>query len=351
MTLSPPIDWYVDILGTGCIAGVAADDEFDQVAAALAARFGDDPGENEDDHQLLRDYGLVEAYWQRASQRAPWRGTGFMVQAHRLDLPPDTAPPAYAAIAAAARNLDVDLVAVERTYDDGYDEIVAPVTGVSLSVMREPQEHVLSVPVGTIAKIYVPGHRLAGAGPGPMPEEAWRALRRSTKALAVANDAGRRCWLNRRAEDGPDWWDLRLWGAESAWRSGALPAAAAADLTSWLLDRADERGVFAPPDAACRRARLTADIVDQHFDEQVLDPAVVADAARGCLDALPLTPARAAALPANWRDRTPAQRADARLTRVLTRLAAMLAPDAAPLDQWTALRSGLSGTSDHGENT
>ncbi|GHJ49935.1 hypothetical protein Cs7R123_72770 [Catellatospora sp. TT07R-123] len=348
MTLSPPIDWYVDILGTGCVAAVAPDDDFADVTAALAARYGADPGENEDEYGLLRDYGLVEAYWQRPSRRAPWRGTGFMVQTHRLDCPPDTAPPPFAAIEAAVRALGVELTAVPRRHEDGCADLVAP-NGVNLLVQREPQED--AQPVGTVVKIHVPPHRAARTTLGPLPEADWQALRQSTKALAAEGDPDRRRWLDRHAQDDPAWWDRRLWGVESAWLSGALAPGAAAELAYWLLDRADERTVFPHADAVLRRARLAADLISHHFGEQVVDPAVVADTARRCVEVLPLTPVQAAALPASWRDRTPSQRADARLARVLLGLAAELAPGAAHLDQWTVLRSGLSGTSDHGENT
>ncbi|MEV6826898.1 hypothetical protein [Amycolatopsis sp. NPDC051102] len=50
----------------------------------MAELLGDDYGDNPSKHSLGRDHGLVEFFWERGSGRAPWVGTHFSIQAHRL---------------------------------------------------------------------------------------------------------------------------------------------------------------------------------------------------------------------------------------------------------------------------
>ncbi|WP_155372007.1 hypothetical protein [Catellatospora vulcania] len=356
----PPADWYVDVLGTGCIAGVHPDDDPDEVTARLVEHLGE-YAENRNGDSLWYDFGLVEAHWQRSSRFAPWQGLFFMVQTHRLDLPPHSTPPSFAEIERRAGVLGIEFVDVPRSYDDGYRDVSAVGTGVSLLVMREPQEYTLSVPIGAIAKISVPEQTSYRDPLGAMPSGRWDSLRQSMKALLAMDESQRRRWLESHADGdaarSPDgkaggdvvWWRerLRVAGSLVTIRPGPGPASPETlALVLWLFDRAAERVVFAPAVAAHMRASLLVELADR--DPTVgAGSAAATDAARRCLSALPLTAAEARALPPSWRDRTPAERDAARLTRALTRLAWRLSPTdgdlAAEAASWDGLRRVLSG--------
>ncbi|MFD0689529.1 hypothetical protein [Actinomadura fibrosa] len=70
-----------DVVTEGTVLGADRTRTPDEVTRVL----GPDFGENRRDDVMWRDYGLVEFFWERRSRHAPWTGTHFSVQVHRLD--------------------------------------------------------------------------------------------------------------------------------------------------------------------------------------------------------------------------------------------------------------------------
>ncbi|WP_371614278.1 hypothetical protein [Streptomyces sp. NBC_00454] len=72
--------FYVDVVTAGTVLGVGPADSPDRVTEVLGADFG----ENTSDQGMVRDYGLVEFYWDRACADDPWSGHHYTLQVHRL---------------------------------------------------------------------------------------------------------------------------------------------------------------------------------------------------------------------------------------------------------------------------
>jgi hypothetical protein len=72
------IDFYVDVVCRENVLGVGVGGSLDSFAAAL----GDDCVDDERKGRLRRDYGILEAFFERTS--GAWRCVGLTVQIHRL---------------------------------------------------------------------------------------------------------------------------------------------------------------------------------------------------------------------------------------------------------------------------
>ncbi|WP_197084830.1 hypothetical protein [Saccharothrix sp. ST-888] len=73
--------FYMDVVATGTVLGARPTDSPDRVTAILGPDFGEAVL---DDHNMVRDYGLTEFFWDRASADHPWSGHHFTLQVHRL---------------------------------------------------------------------------------------------------------------------------------------------------------------------------------------------------------------------------------------------------------------------------
>ncbi|MEU1486372.1 hypothetical protein [Streptomyces sp. NPDC005752] len=73
--------FYVHTVTTGTVLGLRPDDPPGRVAAVLGTDFAENTF---DEWAMLRDHGLAEFHFHRASARAPWAGHHFSLQVHRL---------------------------------------------------------------------------------------------------------------------------------------------------------------------------------------------------------------------------------------------------------------------------
>jgi hypothetical protein len=73
--------FYLDVVTTGTVLGARPTDSPERVAELLGPDFGEFAY---DDHNMGRDYGLTEFFWDRARPDDPRSGHHFSLQVHRL---------------------------------------------------------------------------------------------------------------------------------------------------------------------------------------------------------------------------------------------------------------------------
>ncbi|MER6050578.1 hypothetical protein ABT168_24575 [Streptomyces sp. NPDC001793] len=73
--------FYVDVVTTGTVLGAKPTDSPDRVTTILGTDFAEN---SLDDHNMWRDYGMVEFFWIRESPDHPWEGHHFTLHVHRL---------------------------------------------------------------------------------------------------------------------------------------------------------------------------------------------------------------------------------------------------------------------------
>src|SRR3954469_2631206 len=79
------VELALELLATGRIRGVSPDHQPDELERLLGRPFSE--GILTFSGSLLRDWGLLEAYYEREHEGAPWRGTLLMGQLHRMPKP------------------------------------------------------------------------------------------------------------------------------------------------------------------------------------------------------------------------------------------------------------------------
>ncbi|BCJ48260.1 hypothetical protein GCM10010168_26200 [Actinoplanes ianthinogenes] len=301
----------LELLATGRVRGVAPGHR----PAELEQRIGPpgDEGILDFSGNLLRDWGLLEAYYEREHRGAPWHGTLLMGQLHRMPKPLKWRP-----IAHELRRL-------------GYQIVPEPQPGLEDRYFRVAESGSQAVvngrdtgrrwPRGHLAKISAADWLALG---GPFDRAAFHAVHRSVYA-AVVNQA------TRRSKPGAEW--FRMAHAAVHTVAGEHPSYAdeAAAFHDWLL------GQEAPVpeiELALMVARCAADTpLGRPSPDRLI---------RRCLAVLPLTREAARALPTAWRELTPADVRRSKLTRALLAAANQLATPDIP----AGLRAELSGWAD-----
>ncbi|GIE31037.1 hypothetical protein Ait01nite_040820 [Actinoplanes italicus] len=237
-------------------------------------------------HGMVRDWGLFEAHFTRWTPVQPWRCQFFMVQAHRMGKPPRWKR--------LLRELDGFELAPGSYTVPGSDYVRITASG---------SEACIDTDTGRVVKISVPATPpLTSADPPP------QHLRRQVRDIATAPEGAWSAWLERRP---PGEWTHHLAVLFNLHRDDPARRDTWTAFGLWLLRQV--------------AGRTAADEWAWRWSEFVLDrpgTVPVGDVARVCLAALPMTPGEAAALPADWRSRTPETIRRSRMTLALLRFAA-----------------------------
>lgn len=254
-------------------------------------------------HAMVRDWGLFEAHF--VGRRCEF----FIIQAHRMKKPPKWRPfqKRIAAYGLAPGSYQVP--------GSEYHRVVASDAQICVDTDS-----------GRIMKISLPA-----TPPLPWPDAPFpRDLPRKVRALAVGPRSAWDGWLDRQPVEQWVWALATLFNLHRD-EPARRPAWAAFGL--WMLDRA--RAVWPADEWAWHFSRFA-------FDHPGAVPA--GTVAPICLAALPLSREAAAALPRDWRARTPDEIRQSRMTLALLRNAALDVPPPTPLPEsaaWRPLERGL----------
>ena len=319
------IELCLEALATGCVYGVSANHDPDILATGTSFA----QNSNGDRH-MWRDWGLFEAHFSRWRAGTPWNCDFLMVQAHRIKKPPK-----LSSLRQELHRYGHELAEPARSMA-GADYLTVPSSGSEACVGRDGDKY-----EGRLMKIS------ATATP-PFAGRSYPRARTSPEYRAALQDiAGAPfqswdAWLDQHPWSPDDWvWHLGL--LHTLHRDEPTRRETWAAFGRWLLDQARARSIWPAAEWTWRWADF---ILDRRTDppgptsedhDRPADPIAPGDVARECLAAVPMTPAEAAALPAEWRALTPEDVRRSRTTTALLRLAAAdVAPAAPPpaLAEW-----------------
>ncbi|MGI8329828.1 hypothetical protein ACRYCC_07665 [Actinomadura scrupuli] len=285
------LEFVIDVVVRGAVLSADQTSSLEDVDRILGAA----PAVNRGKGRMWRDYGLVDFFWERSPGRAPWRGTHFTVQLHRLT---STGPEVAAApirerygplqaslplvdLQAALMDLGVDLVELPST-NEGYREYWQPDSAVHILVADGEVDRIIAPLRAETAASMVKGF--------PIDQQRIRHLLQASEQQRLA-------WISRHqpgAQDAANWW-LRLFlQIEHAIHSRAGTRVDATRLYLWAVRRAQEEGAFAADETAIRVAAVTSSLRARNYASEVIEVLPTSDqVVRDCLDALPITLAQA----------------------------------------------------------
>lgn len=270
---SPDVDFLADVVITGTVRGAHADCSPEEVEALL----GDDHVKVRAKRRLTLGYDLVEFFWQRHGHGDPWQGTHFTVQAHRFEEPP---------------HVD-ELCAVLR--ERGFPVTELPPNGLGSRRFERADSRVGVVAderTGKVLAISAPRGPGTATGRGMWPEQSGK---QALRHLLYASDEERRRWVSRRRpRDGTaaDWWLTLSCLCEVQVRDRAGTRAEWARLLFWLIRCGEETGDLDRAETAERLARKATELRVRGLADEVAETLPTADdLVRGCLEAMPASPA------------------------------------------------------------
>lgn len=289
-----PIEFYADIVNYGQVLGLDWTYSPDEVEQKLGMDFG----ENRQARQLVRDYGIVEFYWDRHDAAQPWQGNHFSVHLHRL------ARGTTQAGFPEARRIPFDLLR-ERLAVDGalLVEVAQPSddvrgywqpesTALVLVIADEPPE---GMAPGDVYAIVLPHYAMAvSAGISSDEQRVRQQAVDQMRHLLTLDPQARSQWLRRRSQvgetDETTWWLQQFVLVDHRTRQQSASRAAWVELRLWLLNEARAVGVFDAYETAQRTAIFVGGL---HFQAMADGLAAILPSAdslvRACLDAMPVT--------------------------------------------------------------
>jgi hypothetical protein len=296
------IELALELLATGRVRGVPPDHD----PARLKAAIGSPDSERTLDagFAIVRDFGLLETHYSRASPQLPWRGHLFMGQLRLLKKPLK-----WKVLGPELRRL-------------GYDVIrrPGPDLGADYYEVTESSSTALIFKGNASSRLWGHIYSVSSAAEPRMPANThdFNAVHRTVYAATGQDSSSWPGWLAQHG--GPDPNQLRT--AERAvyvvLREHPSRAVEGVAFHAYLLDQAAP--IWPADEWAYRFARFAA----EHRD---LPGVPTADTvASRCLAALPMDRSAAARLPTDWRAIAPADVRASKMTRALLRYACDGAP-------------------------
>jgi hypothetical protein len=313
------IELALELLATGRVRGVPPDHQPAELERLLGRPFRE--GILNFSGNLLRDWGLLEAYYEREHEAAPWRGALLMSQLHRM-----RKPLKWKVIARELRRLGYEVTPVAQpTLEDHYFRVCE--SGALAVVNGEGT--VPGWPRGHIAKIsssdWLP------LGPPPATYE-FNAVHRAIYAATAEPERSWAGWLaTQQPKLHPEWFRLAHAAVHAVVREHPERIHDATALHDWLLGQAEAAHVWSDTEQVLLSARCAGGTA---FDPLPARPGTPSpDAIIGrCLEVLPLTRESAQSLPTTWRKLTPPDVQRSKLTRALLQAANQLRDKATAQD-------------------
>jgi hypothetical protein len=296
------IELALELLATGRVRGVSPDHD----PARLEAAIGSPDSERILDTglALIRDYGLLEAHYSRASPQAPWRGDRFMAGLRWLKKPLK-----WKILGPELRRLGYDVIRRPRP-DLGADYYEVTESSSTASIFKGNES----------SRLWGHLYSVHSTAEPQMPESTpdFNAVHRTVYAATGQDSSSWPGWLAQHGGADPD----RLRTAERTvyvvLREHPSRAVEGVAFHAYLLDQA--AAVWPADEWAYRFARFAA----EHRD---LPGVPTADTvASHCLAALPMDRPAAARLPTDWRVIAPTDVRASKMTHALLRYARDAAP-------------------------
>jgi hypothetical protein len=282
------IELALELLATGRVRGVPPGHPPAVLERLLGRPF--DEGILTFSGNLLRDWGLLEAYYEREHDGAPWRGTLLMGQLHRMPKPVK-----WKLIARELRAAGYEIVPVPQPLlDDHYFRVVesgseAIVSGEDVGRWLR-RDHIAKISASDWLPL------------GPRSDRSARqAVHRSVYAVTAGHERTWAPWLAAQ-EPRPDgaWFWLAHAAVHTVLQEHPERAARATAWHDWLLDQARAACVWSDVEEVLQSTRCAGDALPARTE-----PIPADDTIRRCLAVLPLTAQAARSLPTAWRELTP----------------------------------------------
>jgi hypothetical protein len=305
------IELTLELLATGRVRGVSPDHRPAELERLLGPGFGE--GILTFSGNLLRDWGLLEAYYEREHEESPWRGTLLMGQLHRMPKPLK-----WRLIAGELRRLGYEVRPVPQpTLDDHYFRIRES----GSEAIVNGQDGGRWWRRGHIAKISAADWLVPELPPAAYQP---KAVHRTVYAATAQPERSWAGWLaKQQPEPHPTWFWWAHAAVHTVVREHPERSQIAAALHDWLLGRAEAAEVWPETDQVLMRARCAAGVPFGPLPARAGSAAPDAVIGR-CLATLPLTREAAQSLPTAWRQLAPADVRRGKVTRALLQAANQL---------------------------
>lgn len=224
------IELCLEALATGCVYGVSANHDPDLLTTGTS--FSQDSNGK---LHMWRDWGLFEAHFSRWRAGTPWECRFLMVQAHRMEKPPE-----LSVLREELHRYGHDFAGPARTAA-GADYLTVGASGSEACVGRDSRLMKISAPAMPPFR----GHPAARTSP------ELRTARREITTIAGAAENAWPAWLDQRQWSPDDWaWHLGLLHSLHRDEPGRRATWAAFGL--WLLAQARTRSIWPPAEWAWR---------------------------------------------------------------------------------------------------
>lgn len=297
------VEFALELLATGRVRGVATDHQPAELERLIGPPVGE--GIAGFSGNLVRDWGLLEAYYEREDEDTPWRAALLMGQMHRMPKPLK-----WRLIARELRTLGYEIEPEPQpTLEDHYFRVAQS----GSEVVVNGGDAVRRWPRGHIAKISAPDW--LALWPRPRTYEVNAVHRSIYRAVGTPE----RSWAELLAGQHPgtraEWFRLAHGAAHTVVAEHPERAPEAAGLHDWLLGQAQAASVWPDTDQALLAARCASGT----FGALPARPGAPSpDVIIGrCLAVLPLTRESAQLLSATWRELVPSDVQRSKLTRAL----------------------------------
>lgn len=321
------MDFFIDVIVSGSVAGVGLADSPEAVAQVLGSDFTEEVARM----RLRRDYGLVEFFWERSPGPDRWHAAGFALQVHRLASGADVIEELvrrygrfglrlpFARLNAELARLGYPLTETTGDADQpDWRRYWLAEARVSVIVAAAPWGALLAGDVFSIHGSHPAQAMAAGMG------GQRQAIKDGLCHLLRLGSTEREDWLDRRqpASDGRvNWWLYLLLVIDT--QIGSQPAQRPewVDLSLWLLHQGHTRDVFTTAEYAEKLAYFVLRV--RHTGTVSPGLPSADDVVRACLQAIPVDPEQAVAR-GSGRDLVnldPAQMRRSRQARILVNAA------------------------------
>ena len=299
------IELTLELLTTGRVRGISLGHSPEDLERLLGPPTGGE-GILEFSGNLLRDWGLLEAYYEREHPAAPWRGTLFMGQLHRMPKPLK-----WKLIARELRSLGYEITPEPRpTLDDHYFRVYESGSGAVVFGVGNAPDRMR----GHIAKISSTGLLWLRR---PSNASTVHAVHRTVYAAVTGGEKSWDRWRRQHAEPDPEWFQLAHRAAHTVADEHPERIRHATMFHDWLLREADAAQVWSDVERALLYAYCVAgDALSRPLPTRPGVPSadrIISD----CLALLPLNRESAQSIPADWRKITPSDVRRCKLTRTL----------------------------------
>ncbi|MFI5844760.1 hypothetical protein ACIA8K_34180 [Catenuloplanes sp. NPDC051500] len=298
------IELSLELLATGRVRGIPLGHSPEDLERLLGPPACE--GILEFSGNLLRDWGLLEAYYEREYPAATWRGTLFMGQLHRMPKPLK-----WKLIARELRNLGYEVMPEAMpTLDDNYFRVYESGAGAVVFGTGNAPDRMR----GHIAKISSAERLSMGR---PSDAFSFNAIHRTVHAAVTGPENDWNRWLGRQARPHAEWYELAHGAIHLVVDEHPERIHQATTFHDWLLSQADAAQVWSGVERALLYARCVAG--DASREPLPARPGVPSadQIIGGCLALLPLSRESARSLPTDWRTIEPSDVRRCRVTRTL----------------------------------